>query len=79
MPLNPNNPGEYSVMCDACHGRMFIGARVCSKCHGEGRIAIKQIHLTMSQRAAKEAAMIALVVLLIGTVIAGALHWFRVI
>jgi DnaJ-class molecular chaperone len=33
---------EYSVLCDACHGRMFHDGVLCSKCDGEGRLLIAE-------------------------------------
>lgn len=33
---------HYPVVCDQCHGRMFIGRELCGKCHGDGRILIPE-------------------------------------
>ncbi len=78
MPLSPKQNG-YCVTCDACHGRKYIGGHLCQKCRGEGQIEIKQIDLTISQRAAKEVAVILFVVLAVGCLIAAALHYSGVL
>jgi DnaJ-class molecular chaperone len=43
---------EYSVLCDACHGRMFHDGVLCSKCDGEGRLLIaeRRVSPPMSER-----------------------------
>jgi hypothetical protein len=75
------NPGEaFAVKCDACMGRMFIDGMLCEKCHGDGRITIMSAEsLTFSQRAAKEAALIAIAVFVGGMLIAGALRWLGIL
>jgi hypothetical protein len=32
----------FSVLCDACHGKMFHDGVLCSKCDGEGRLVIAE-------------------------------------
>lgn len=33
---------EYSVLCDACHGKMFVESVLCAKCSGEGRLLVTE-------------------------------------
>lgn len=75
----PNNQDGYCVTCDHCHGRMFVGGVLCEKCHGDGRILIRQLDLTVSQRAAKEAAILLGIVTLVGLAVIAALHYFKVL
>lgn len=79
MPLEPNNQDGHCVTCDQCHGRMFVAGILCGKCNGDGRILIKQLDLTVSQRAAKEAASILGIVVLVALTVIAALHYFRVL
>ena len=32
----------FSVICDACHGKMFSDGKLCWKCDGEGRVVIAE-------------------------------------
>ena len=66
----------YKVMCDRCRGSRREDGQLCPKCQGEGEIIISQEELTISQRAAKELALILLAVLVAGVVIGCGLHWF---
>jgi hypothetical protein len=66
---------KYTVLCDACNGRKYIGGVLCLKCRGEGQIEINQPDLTISQRAAKELALIVLVALACGGIVAAALYF----
>ncbi len=77
--MQNSNPKSYDVKCDACHGRKYIGGQLCQKCRGEGQIQITQADLTISQRAAKEVALIMHAVLLVGCLIGAALSYFGVI
>jgi DnaJ-class molecular chaperone len=32
----------FSVVCDSCHGKMYVEYMLCAKCHGEGRVVIAE-------------------------------------
>lgn len=70
---------SFTVQCDACRGRRFIGGRICSKCNGDGTIEISPEQLTISQKAAKRAGKILLFTVLAAIVLLVALHYFGVI
>lgn len=65
----------YKVMCDRCHGSRRDMGLLCPKCAGEGEIEITQQELTLSQRAAKECALILAAALGVGILIGLGLHW----
>ena len=79
MSLNPDQDEPFKIICDACDGRRFLGVHPCEKCHGDGYIIITPTALTVSQKAAKEMALLLVVALIAGIVIVGALRWLGVI
>lgn len=72
-------PPSFTVLCDECNGRKFVGGRLCAKCNGNGTMEVPDVPLTFSQATAKRAGRIVFLAVLVAIAIIAALHYFGAI
>jgi hypothetical protein len=52
---------HYLVVCDCCHGKMFVEGVICGKCNGDGRVLIFDEPITHVSKKTARSALFAIV------------------